>query len=267
MDKCIAALFASALLSAAALAPGLSASTPIGAEVQGAEYDAARGVTTVHIVNTSHKEISAIDLAFQVTFADGTQSAPGSSFRAQDFVAGIMQGRGGFAPDAKLDLEFPGQEGPVRATVDVVIYADGTADVVNEQVFKSLVADRKGAVRGMRKVNELLNIALADPSLQHPSATVMVQLESLNAVIKAGGSLDEDRGGFAMELQRAIQDISHTWQSPDGRSEREDRRLREYIVRNEEQIALLLPHTKVIPARRCRVDTARIPDQCILPVS
>jgi hypothetical protein len=249
MDKCITALLAGALLSAAALAPGPSASTPMGAEVQGAEYDAARGVTTVHVVNTSHKEISAIDLAFQVTFADGTESAPGSSFRGQDFVAGITQGRGGFAPGAELDVEFTGQEGPVRAKVDVVIYADGTADVLNGWVFKSLVVNRKGTVRGMRKVDELLNAALSDPSLQHPSATVMAQLKSLYAVIKAGGSLDEDRAGFAMELQVAIQDISHTWQSPDGRSEREDSRLRDYIVRNEEQVALLLPHTEVVARR------------------
>lgn len=247
MDKYIATLLAGAWFGAAALVPGISAFTPMGAEVRGAEYDAERGVTTVHVVNTSHKEISAIDLAFQVTFADGTQSAPDSSFRGQDFVAGITQGRGGFEPGAEFDVEFTGQEGPVRATVDVVIYADGTADVLNERLFKSLVADRKGTVRGMRKVDELLNVALNDPSLQHPSATVIAQLKSLYEVIKAGGSLDEDRAGFAMELRAAIREISHRW--PDGRSEREESYLREYIVRNEEQIALLLPHTEVVARR------------------
>src|SRR5271169_5689977 len=126
-------------------------SAPIGAVVQSADYDSAKGVTTVHILNSSHKEISALTLSLRVTFPDGTVSAPGAGEFGLDFLEGIIQGTGGFAPGAVHVQEFLGQAGPVEATVDMVAYSDATADVMNELAFRTLVANRKATVRALQK--------------------------------------------------------------------------------------------------------------------
>jgi len=245
MNRPITAL-AGIALAFAIFAPSLRAANSIGAMVQATDYDAVNKVTTVHILNTSLKEISAIDLSIQVTFADGTQSLLGSSFQGADFLGGITNGGGGIAPGATFDQEFRGQEGPVHATIDVVIYTDGTADVLNESVFKSLIADRKGRVRGLQKVDELLSAALADPAVEDPGAATATQLKSLVARAKHDGNTIEGTAGYEGELQGAIQNLSH---APAGRSEREDTRLRAYIKTNEQQISLILPHTEVTSTR------------------
>lgn len=192
------------MLLAFALTPLLRASPPIGAEVQSADYDAARGVTTVCIVNTSHKEISALDLSFQVTFPDGTVSRSGGSFVGLDFVEGIIQGKGGLAPGATYNQEFVGQPGPVQARVDMVAYSDGTADVINVEVFKYLVANRKARILGWQKVNELINKALADHAEKHPSATVAGQIKALISAAR-----EAKPAGYVLELQDALQNITN----------------------------------------------------------
>jgi len=100
-----------------------------GPEVQRAIYDPVKGITTVHIVNTSHKEISALNLSFRVTFPNGTKSLPGAARIGIEFLEGIIQDKGGFQAGTSYDYVFAGQPGPVEATVDMVAYTDGTADV------------------------------------------------------------------------------------------------------------------------------------------
>ncbi|HEV3384976.1 MAG TPA: hypothetical protein VG097_09170 [Gemmata sp.] len=58
-----------------ALALGASASLhawpPIGAEVQSWHYDSATNIVTLKIINTSHKDIIAFNIAIKETYADG----------------------------------------------------------------------------------------------------------------------------------------------------------------------------------------------------
>jgi hypothetical protein len=236
------------LLSASAFASrSLRASPPIGAVVQSSDYDAVKGVTTVHIVNTSHKEISALNLSFHVNYPDGRVSGPAEF--GLDFLEGIIQGIGGFAPGAVHNQEFPGQEGPVQATVDMVVYADGTADVLNEPAFKWLIAGRKASVRAMQKVDELLNNALADPAEQHPSARVVAELKSLVATVELQKTTDDGAAFYGSTIMQAIQDISNKPQSPTGRSEREDNSLRALIKTHGDRISVTMRHTELVKAQ------------------
>jgi hypothetical protein len=238
----------SLLLSVCAFssAQSLRASPPIGAVVQSSDYDAVKGVTTVHIVNTSDKEISALNLSFHVDYPDGRVSGPAEF--GLDFLEGVIQGIGGFAPGAAYNQEFPGQEGPVQATVDMVAYVDGTADVLNEGAFRRLVARRKANVLAMQKVDELLNGALADPAEQHPSARVVAELKSLVAAMEQQKINDEGTGSYGATLKGAIQDISNKPQSPAGRRESEDNSLRALIKTYGDRISITMRHTELVKA-------------------
>jgi hypothetical protein len=249
MRKPIMALLAGVCLCFVALAPTLRGSTSIGVAIQSSNYDAARGITTVRIINTSHKDISALDFSYQVTFPDGTVSRAGGSFLGLDFLEGIVQGKGGFAPGTALDQEFNGQPGPVQATVDMVIYADGTADVVNEQAFKMFIADRKARVRALQRVNELLQIALMDPAIQHPSATVVAQLKSLVTAAQQQENSDGGAGAYASELQNSIQNMTNLMRSPRIADRAfESNQLGALMRTHQEHISAMLPHTELVKA-------------------
>ena len=62
-------------VSVIALALGAStslhASPPIGAVVQTWQYDPVTNIVTLKIVNTSHKDITAFNIAIKETYADG----------------------------------------------------------------------------------------------------------------------------------------------------------------------------------------------------
>lgn len=232
-----------------AIALPLGGSPGIGGVILTSEYDAVTKKTSVHIGNISGKEITAIDISFQVTFPDGAQSAPGSSSWRVDFLGGVAEGGGGIAPGATFDHEFGGQPGPVQAIVDMVIYADGTAEVVNQQAFSQTIAERKGRVRAWQKINELVNKALADPTVEHPGTTVAGQLKELIAVMeqqkKEGRAGADGAASYETELLNVVRDLTNGGQSAGSRSELEVRQLRSLTQRNTERILRALPHTAI----------------------
>jgi len=243
-------LMATALL----FSPGLAQSAPIGAEIQSSNYDPVRGVTTVRIANASHKEISALGLSLTVTFPSGKASTPGASEFFLDFLGGIVQGKGGFAPGAIHEEAFPGQAGPVQATVDMVAYTDGTADVTNDLAFRTLIANRKAEVRALRKVDELSSNALADPAEQHPSARVAAELKGLLAAMDQQATPEEGAAAYGAELLRAIQDLNNKPRSPLGRSDLEDTMLRSLMKTHADRISVTMRHTDLVKAVQPRLE-------------
>jgi hypothetical protein len=233
-------------------------SPPIGAVVQTSNYDAAKGVATVRIVNTSHKDITAIALIIVITNPDGTA---GSAVWGNDFLYGIIStieqgheispGSGhGIAPGATFDQAFP-QSTPItnfRATVDVVVYADGTADVLDESVFKRIALERKGRVLALQKANELLANSLANPEDAHPSITVAAQLRGLANVLEADRqkSMDEPASYEALGFRVAAQAIANAPKDPTGRSAREDDYLRALAKTHSNRVSLISPHTELV---------------------
>jgi hypothetical protein len=223
----------------------LARSAPIGAEVQSSNYDSVKGITTVRIVNTSQKLITAISVSLRLAHPDGTISTTHYGgdflpFMAYAAASGIpQQSNGGLAPGAVFAMEVPSGQQEVKTTsanVEMVIYDDATADVLNETVFRSFTSGRKGRMLGLQRALELLQKALADPNDPHPSITVTAQLKALAARPNATEGLG---------LLEAATDISNAPKSPSGRSQEEDDYLRALIKTHQNRISFSLPHTQI----------------------
>jgi hypothetical protein len=228
------------------LAQSLRAS-PIGAVIQGFRYDAARQIVTFDLLNASHKEISAYSLSVRVTHPDGSV---GTWEYGGDFLPFMSTngGAGALAPGAIVQVAVPvGNEvQAASATVNVVVYTDGTADGFDPKVLGIIAAKRKGAIRGLEKANELLQEALANPNDAHPSLTVVSKLKALakQYEVHAPTGAEFDAAG----LLGAATNISNAPRSPAGRSENEDEYLRSLIKRHQDRISLMQPHTQLTKA-------------------
>src|SRR5271170_1829195 len=92
------------LVALTLLSAHMTRSAPIGAVVQGADYDPVKGVTAVHVLNTSHKDISALNLTYYVTLPN--REATTTAEAGDDWVNGFVQGKGGFALGTVFTREF-----------------------------------------------------------------------------------------------------------------------------------------------------------------
>jgi hypothetical protein len=217
------------------LFPCLARSAPLGAIIESSTYD--EGVTSVRIVNTSHKEITALGIAFGIAMPDGSTSDPALNEFYLDFLEGVAQGVGGFAPGATESQEFRGQPGPVKATVDVVVYADGTAEVLNDRAFQFIVATRKARALALQKITALLATALADQNEQHPSRTVAEQLKVLLHASEQQKVTDAGIGAYRMELKNEIRDLENNHQT--------DSQLRETVKYHSNRQTVMERHSSV----------------------
>jgi hypothetical protein len=239
------------LISTFLFAFSLRASQPIGAVVQTSHYDAAKGIVTFSVLNTSHKDITAISLQVRVIHPDGSAGTFEYGGDFLPFMLYLAEGghptaQGARAPGAVFAMDVPLGQQEVQsasAIVDVVVYADDTADVLNEQIFKSIVSQRKGRMLGLQKANELLQKALADPNDAHPSITVAAELKSLAKQYQT----NPPQGGASegIGLLEAATNISNAPKSPTGRSQKEDDYLRGIIKTHQNRISLLSPHTEL----------------------
>jgi hypothetical protein len=152
-------------------------------------------------------------------------------------------GSGALKPGAIIAVDVPvvGQEvQTASATVDVVVYADSTADVLNQKVFEVIVSQRKGRMLGLQKANELLQNALADPNDAHPSVTVVAKLKAL---------AKQNENDESVGLLDAATSISNAPKFATGRSRKEDDYLQALIKRHQDRISLMLPHTQLTGVR------------------
>jgi len=158
----------------------------------------------------------------------------------------VATGNGALTPGAISAIDVPLGQQQVQmasATVDVVVYAADTADVLNEKAFEMIALKRKGHVLGLQKANELLQNALTDPNDAHPSITVAAKLRALAKKYETNpptGGAFEGAG-----LLDAATNISNAPKSPTGRSEKEDGYLRALIKTHQDHISLFLPHTHI----------------------
>lgn len=183
------------LVSACAFAvQSLRASPPIAAVVQTWHYDPLTNIVTLKIVNISHKDITAFNIAIKETYADGhveqhelleelvgkilvakelQGTAAGESFRKQF-------GDGAFHPGEVRD-EILGVQPELtncQAVIDVVTYIDGTADApVNNDGLGRIVEERKASVDSRKMAAEIIKTALADPNDTDPSMTAARKLQ------------------------------------------------------------------------------------------
>lgn len=208
------------------LASCLARSAPITGVTQTWTYDPETHSGTVHIVNVSHKNITALSIGLYITQHDG------STFIASEGYDELM--RRSFAPgetkddveaiptsmaSAGADLTNPDN---VRAEVDAVVYDDGTAEVTNQRAFASIIANRKEQLAAMKKVSEVVS------ELNDPTA-IVAELKRLASIAKANGN-----DITQIELENAIPRI------PKDKAD-----LPAFLTAHEQRVAEIEPHVNI----------------------
>src|SRR5258708_20996368 len=129
--------------------------------------------------------------------------------RAGPVVSGQIPGppTSVFAAETTRDYVIPEQKdiADIQAVVDMVAYADGTADVQNDRAFTHLVAERKGPLLTMQKVVEVIKGVLADPMVSSPIAAVLRALKPIADADQTKNRPPEDPEFFeAMHLRNDV---------------------------------------------------------------
>ncbi len=261
--------------------------TLVGVVIESWHYDAAQKTVTLHLVNHSNKTVTAFNISMAEKYADGSTNpwyAEGITHNLQDsqrmedelhLLIQSQEGRSGghgvivmragpvvsgqipgpptsvFAAGTTRDYVIPVQKdvADIEAVVDVVAYADGTADVQNDRAFKNLVAERKGPLLAMQKVVEVIKGVLADPMVSSPIAEVLRALKPIaDDADQTKNRPPEDPEFFeAMHLRNDVNNFQmvqrlQIWLRMNI-TEREW--LTQYVEHQEKQIALMAPHANL----------------------
>jgi hypothetical protein len=234
----------------------LHASPPIGAVVQTWHYDPLTNIVTLKIVNISHKDITAFNIAIKETYANGRVqehemleelvgkilvakelqgTAEGESFRKQ-------YGDGAFHPGEARDEKLPVQPGltDYQAVIDVVTYIDGTADApVNNDGLGRIVEERKASVDSIKMAAEIIRTALADPNDTDPSMTAARKLQDKATVWRNSHT--------KMDLDPVVlESIANELKTVSSRNVNKRDALKQIVDREETEISALSIHAAVV---------------------
>jgi hypothetical protein len=214
----------------------------VGAVIQTSHYDPRTKTVAMRILNTSQKEITAYNISLTLTYADGTS---GYSELGPDFMNLVVNGLSGrfMAGTSHDEVSHETKDVTnIKAVLDVVIYADQTAEVHNDRAFGQFLAMRQGQVLAQQKINEIVNQALADP-VKDPADAAATELKRLADVLN--GRHDMSPGNpeawVKGDLYRAHEEIRN---KPGGKADREY--LKQMVQRGENEIAATKPHTQVV---------------------
>ena len=224
-----------------------SQSPNMGVVIQSTEDNPA--ITTVHLLNISGKEVTAFNLSVQQTLPDGKTFKP--SAHTEDMLGGYLLNGKAFSPNSTVDVQM-GKilvqiPKPVDETmvVDVVIYADGTAQVQNQDRFKDIMDQRTARFQTLEKVDDAIEKVLADPAAEHPTASVVAHLKGVldddqkkadtdnRAVIQGNGSPGE------MQLESEIRNLTRLV------NRNQEAPLDKMLQQNKSELAKLAPHVHV----------------------
>src|SRR5229473_8339955 len=234
-----------------------------GVVIESWHHDPVQKTVTLHLVNRSNKDATAFNISIAERYADGsTDYADGrpndihDHQRIEDMLAAMVNiqmgvvrpggGNGTFAAGTTHDyVMHEGKDiADIEAVVDVVAYADGTADVQNnDRAFRNLMAERKGGLLAMEKVNDVIKRVLADPMVSDPVSAALNELlpytESLDANTK-NGSPEVAENNVARNLRGDIRNLQYMQRDKITRES-----LARYVEYQEKQIALLKPHANL----------------------
>lgn len=237
----------------AAFAFSLRASPPIGAVVQTWNYDPLTNIVTLKIVNTSHKDITAFNIAIKETYANGRveehemlEELVGKILAAKE-LQGTAEGEffrkqfgdGAFHPGEVRDEKLPVQPGLTnyQAVIDVVTYIDGTADAANNAALERIVHERKATVASKKMATEIIKTALADPNDTDPSMTAARKIQDQATVWR--------RSHTKMDLDPVVlESIANELKTMSSRNRRDA--LKQLVDREEAKISILSVHAAVV---------------------
>ena len=241
--------------------------TLMGVVIESWHYDPAQKAVILHLVNQSHKDVTAFNISILEKYADGSTSyldgTPSDihDHQMMEDMLGLLisiqlgmspgSGKGTFVAGTSRDYpDFVGKDvSGIDAVVDVVAYADGSADVLNnDRAFRNLTAERKGRLLAMEKVTDVIKRALADAMVSDPVSVALNELlpfaESSDAKTK-NRSPEVAENNVARNLQGDIQNLQRMQQEKMSGTQRES--LERYVKYLERMIGLLKPHCELVP--------------------
>jgi len=225
-----------------------------GLIIQSWKYDPETKRLALKLVNLSGKDI----IAYNISDSDGSrdyygrpnppgehlEDALGSLIIAQ--MSGKEPDKDKLASGATRTLILGAKDISVKAVVDLVVYADATAEVLNEHAFSQVVAIRTGQLMAMQKVSETTHRVLEDATITNPGAAAVEKLKRELVEAKKLNNPEVAEGNRAVGLQSAIADLER-YQQPNFFSKKGTERdhLKEYVEDLDKRIALILPHTQI----------------------
>lgn len=224
-------------------------SSNMGVVVQSTDDNPGASVATVHLLNISNKEVTAFNLSVQQTLPDGKTFKP--SAHTEDMLGAYLLKGKAFSPNSTFDVQMgkilvqipkPVDE---KLVVDVVVYADGTAQVQNQDRFKDIMDQRTAHFRTLEKVDEAIEKVLADPAAEHPAASVVARLKAVleddqkkadtdnKAIIQGNGSPGEVQ--LESQIRNFTRLVNRNQEAP----------LAEMLEHNKTELAKLAPHVHI----------------------
>ena len=234
----------------------LRASPSIGAVVQTWHYDPQTNAVSATIVNTSHKDITGYNITLKETYANGGVRNHemlceflGKIVLVEEFKGTVDEalihqqlGDGVLHPGESRNEIFGVQPNlkDFIAVVDVVAYADQTAEATNNDGLQRLLQERRVTVASARAANEIIKAALADPHDADPAATSAAKLQDRITVWNAQQhtTLDLDPG-----VVKSVVDELKAISSHPSTNKRDA--LTQYLAKNEKRVATMSPHAEL----------------------
>jgi hypothetical protein len=232
-------------------------SPPLGAVVQTWNYDTKTNLVTLKIVNTSHKDITAFNIAIKETYADGRVE---QHEMLEDFVGKIlaakelqgdhsrgaeafrkMYGDGALHPGEVHDELMGVQPGlnKVEAVVDVVTFIDGTAQSNNKDALGRIVEECEATVDSQKIATEIIQAALADPNDPDPSMTAAKKIQDRATVWNAQQHTKLDLDTVLLEsIANELKTASRSANNRDA--------LKQIVNREEATLSLLSVHAALV---------------------
>ncbi len=234
----------------------LRASPPTGAVVQTWHYDPLTNLVTATIANTSNKDITAFNIAIKETYADGHVHSHELLEEYAGRIVFVQESKG--TPDeADIRKQFgdglfhpgesrneiigvqPGLQN-FEAVVDVIAYADQTAEATNNDALQRLLEERNASAASTRMANEIIQTALADSNDADPAATATKAIQDRITVWKAQKHTTVDfQPGVADGVVEELRAIS-SHPSTDKRNA-----LTQYLTKSEKRLATFSPHAQL----------------------
>lgn len=213
-----ASLFASALLRASPSSPAFALTPALGATVQTWSFDAASKELVVRMLNTSPKAITAFSMELTEHFADGTMNLNEYTTDYLPLMAAIevspglreKNDDGTFPAGTSRDIRVPVAKEltDVSIVVDVVLYADHTAESSNKEMLGQLRSAREGSILAMQQANAVITKALSSPN---PRDAASKELQILADIAHARrGRSDDPNSHTESTLRRVVSQVTQT---------------------------------------------------------
>ncbi len=233
-------------------------SPPIGAVVQTWHYDPATNIVTLKIVNTSHKDITAFNIAIKETYADGRveqhemlEELIGKIVRAKELQGDTTRGAesfrklygdGAFHPGEVREEKLGVQPGlkDYQAIIDVVAYMDATADANNDAALGRIIDERQATVASQKVVTETIQNALADANDSDPATTAARKIQDRATVWKAQQHTKLDLDAVRLES------IANELKNVSSRNVNRRDAVKQIVNREEATLAVLSAHEALV---------------------